>query len=154
MKELLIYLALIALLFISCKKSQPIVSNGTITATLNGVTDSFNTDSFGANGPSKGEYELFISGNDRAKTNLRGLSVKVTSSNPITTGTYPATLQIIEDGSATLVIWGTNSGTITINAINGNHVEGTFSGILGSASNGNLTITNGAFSLNNITNTI
>jgi hypothetical protein len=162
MKKALIFITCVLLGFTSCQKSENIVPTNTITATIDGVNESFNikptaylTNSLKVNA------DLAIFGTNSTVTNADYVSITLTLNQTVTPGTYmsgnsTAGVQILYNQGSTnplnLDYYDTpltgSQSTIVITALSNTAVQGTFSGILTNASDGTTkTVTNGKFSL-------
>jgi len=166
MKKVLASLVCISFFFLSCKKSASSVSsNGSLSATINGVNQSFNNILLAKNTAMSGQYSLYFSGTNGTSATADELSITVDAYQAITPGTYTlggsslgTTLPDIgydqayaQGGVANLYtsdITGTYTTTVTITAISSTSVQGTFSGtVVSSSGNTTKTITNGKFNI-------
>ena len=161
MKKALIFVSCILLVFTSCKKNSDVAPSNTISANINGVEESFNTNTvaqlssliklndglsiYGTNGSATGADILTISlslnqtltkGSYTSGSNTVGLVSILYQSGPFSIANlnYYAT-----DDSA-------NQTTVIITTLTGTNIQGTFSGILVNG-NATKTVTNGKFNL-------
>ncbi|HMG83354.1 MAG TPA: hypothetical protein VK559_10005 [Ferruginibacter sp.] len=166
MKKIFLFTTLALLIFASCKKSSsPITTNNTITASVDGVTYTCNTepgnelyqDSTGTNDWYR--FDAWISDSN----NVNGFYIYFGKLNqPLTTGTYGAygdsTTQAYIEYDSTGQYWGSqtilNPATIKVTSISGSTIQGTFSGTVylyeDSTSANKKVITNGKFNLSTL----
>lgn len=173
MKKLLLFYAFAALTLYSCNKSAAVkphvdgTPGDTITATIDGTDETFNTnDSAGFHNTST-FYSLPIEGLHDASATTDGISIDEFSPTAITTGTYvldathhtapfyPLIVYATNGGKSLTDVYvvdytGTHSATVTITSLTSTHVTGTFSATLvvaAGSSSATKTVTNGKFSV-------
>ncbi len=152
------------LLLISCKKSNPLTPQSSISATVDGVNETFNMNASATLTNIEGNNVLLISGKETSDT---GIGIEVNSASTITKGTYPTIVGTpIGFDPATYVSYTqgfvmffpaqnvASQNLITITYISSTNVQGTFdvalSGSLLSTTQPvftNKTITNGKFNV-------
>ena len=170
MKILLLLLIYIPILVTSCKKSTPVTPESSISADVDGIKETFNTNATAVASVSNllgtgNVHILIISGKETSDSGSDIINVIVTSASAITKGTYPVMTGVPPAYSATSVsfIQGyetffptqnvTLQNLITITSISSTNVQGTFevalSGAVASTSPvyTNKIITNGSFNV-------
>ncbi len=157
---------LCSFVFIACNKnssSTTAVSNGTITATIDGTNVNFSTTAMAQRDSSNGLNSISIIGFVGSNSTPNEIILSVASPSPIGVNTYfetsasdkvniwytqysgPNVYNVYQDaGSAT------NPATITITSITATTVSGTFQGLLVNSSSPSQTkaIANGQFAVN------
>jgi hypothetical protein len=136
MKKTLSLLIYSLLLLSSCKKSTPIVADNSISASVDGVDDSFNINATASQTSYNGVGNaISISGTNAASEYI---SIAVASTGTISNGTYPintasqgfqnGTTVIYNEGYTTLFsnLNAAPPNTITITYISSTVVQGTF----------------------------
>jgi len=161
MKTLKLFLPLFALLILfSCKKnsSTPTTATATITATVDGTSQTYNVGAAGHLTSGTGTNDLAIVGLSSAGTGGNSLIIDINTSSPIVAGTYLGSTSQVDfsyttSGGAIYQVDNSNSAsnaTVVITSITSTTVKGTFSGklvlIYGSGP-ATSTFTNGAFNL-------
>lgn len=156
----------IALIWLSCKNGTEVVDlNSPIVATINQVTENFNTvDSSGYRNTST-YYSAFISARNGTMATADKMELDIYSPNPIAVGTYmltkdynpPFGILIIYkvNGSSNFAddyvvdYTGNHPASITISSLSSTNIQGSFSGTLVAANNSGATktITNGKFNI-------
>jgi len=142
-KILIIIVALV--LSQSCKKPSHETPVGTISATIDGIAESFNTNAVGQITTGVQSNFLLIGGSDGNSPEANTLSLSINSTATITKGSYSTVgtsspvahiFATVGHMSATqhniyrTDVEGKYSGTIAITLISNTNVEGTFSGKL------------------------
>jgi hypothetical protein len=164
MKKTLIFISCILLGVASCKKDSADPPSHTITATINGVEENFNTGAYAqlTTGVATNS-NLAIFGTNGSGTSADVMSLTLMGDQTLYTATYSsgnsgvasasilysngvATSGVLSNGYATPASG--NPSTITITSLTSTSVQGTFSGVLvlldGSTTKA---VTNGQFSL-------
>jgi hypothetical protein len=161
MKKNLIFVSCILLVFISCKKDQGIAPVNTISASIDGVDESFNTNPFAQLGEGITlNSSLSIFGTNGSTKGADVLSITMITGQAIVKGSYTSGNNSVglvsiqySDGpfsAANFNSYATdpngNATTVVITSLTSTNVQGTFSGrlVYGSASK---TVTNGKFNL-------
>lgn len=168
MKKLTLLLVCVLAVLFSCRKSVAYYS-GTLTATVNGVVDTFNTNVLALKDSATGTFTLSVVGFHGAfGDSLTGgfesaeLGFEITAPGHVTTGTYitdstagTQLAMIYIPANTTLYDSVTTSQpappTVVITKITASNVQGTFSGFTfysDSSSVTKATITNGQFNVN------
>ncbi len=164
MKKLRFLLPLCALcLFFSCKKSSSSTGgSGSITATIDGSSQTFNFSATASLLSVAGMQALTITGVQSSSSSTYVITLIITpASGNVTAGTYTATaasdnVQLTYIQASTSLAYqddptsGSSNASVTISSISSTHVKGTFSGklILESGSGAaTKTVTNGSFDL-------
>jgi len=164
MKKLRFLLPLCALcLLFSCKKnSSSTGSSGSITATVDGSSQTFNYSATASLLAFGGSQALTITGVQSSSLTTYVITLIITpTSGNVTAGTYSATtahdnVQLTYAQASTSVAYqndptsGSSNASVTISSISSTHVKGTFTGklILESGSGAaTKTVTNGSFDL-------
>jgi hypothetical protein len=161
MKKLKLLLPFCVLLVLfSCKKqsSSPTSATGTITATVDGTSQTFNVGATGHLDSSTGINDLSMIGLSGTAAGANSMIILVTSTGPIVAGTYAGSgsqgdlsytmgsgLVYQYDDSAII-----SNATVIITSISSTTVKGTFSGSLVLVSGNGAatkTLTNGTFNL-------
>src|ERR1700724_3058577 len=89
MNKILLFTAFIFLFLVSCKKSSSVAPVNTLSATINGVDESFNTNVFAQNGTGVIlNSDLSVSGSNGSANGSDMLSITLNTNSTITTGTY------------------------------------------------------------------
>jgi hypothetical protein len=164
MKKYLLFAICLILALSSCKKGSNIPAN-TISATVDGVNESFNTGPVALLGSSvQLNSSLSISGSNGSGTNSDRIAITIESNSTITKGTYTnggtnnsgltsivynkAPFSLTNPNIYTTDVNGNYPTTVTITSISSTSIQGTFSGTL-LFSNGTTTktITDGKFNL-------
>ncbi len=162
MKPLLVAVCIV-LALASCQKSATNKSVNTISATIDGMNESFGASvATQMSNAAQASYSVSIAASTGTGTNADALSIFVSSNNKIVTGTYTNIpdssgnfLQIVylKGAIGTPVTYntdyaGTKPSSLTITAISSTSVQGTFSGQL-ILTNGDSakTVTDGKFNL-------
>ena len=167
MKKLFILPVFALFVFASCKKSSSSPSSGTgsISATIDGKAETFNTDALAINSSSNGVYEIAIAGYQGAVGTSDQMGLAIAGTSAITAGsTYtfgtaaPDELSIgYLQSSGTIeyaddINSNTNVATVTKTSLTSTNIQGTFSGMLmlysGTSSATTKTVTNGKFNVN------
>jgi hypothetical protein len=164
MKKPLLITICILLAFSSCKKSSDVPAN-TISATIDGVDESFNTNQSARLGSSIDlNSNLLISGSSASGTGADGIGITIESNSTIVKGSYnnagtnnsgftsilyskgPSLL--IDPNIYTTDVNGNYPTTITITSMSNTNIQGTFSGqLLFKDGKTVKSVTNGKFNL-------
>jgi len=162
MQKILLVAACALFIFLSCSKGAP--RTYTITADIDGVTESFNTNIVVSNGGNLGIYEITAKGFQNNSSSANGMLLTLDDANPISTGTYILSTAFstkaagvyyiqpinIEYGGYTSAS-GADVTTITVTSIDSASMQGTFSGQLllatGNSAVAKRTVTNGKFNI-------
>ncbi|MEI9934070.1 MAG: hypothetical protein WDM71_04305 [Ferruginibacter sp.] len=162
----LFLLPIVSLLFIfsSCKKDSANNVTGTITATVNGTSLSFNVEATAVLDTVRGNYGVAIIGLQSFSLSSKEITLAISGgSTPIAVGTYTdtstvgRTVLIGYANAADSTAWSStgtapNISTVTITSLNSSQIQGTFNGQLELALGSNpgastATVTNGSFNL-------
>jgi hypothetical protein len=161
MKNILIIVGCILLLFTACKKSTNTAPANTISANIDGVDESFNTNVFAQLGTgAKFNSSLNIYGASGSNAGAHVLTITMAVNQTIATGSYTSGSNSIgfvsilySNGPFSIANPNTYStdvngspSTVVITSLTSTNVQGTFSGILIYGST-RKTITNGKFNL-------
>jgi hypothetical protein len=158
MKKIIFPVVCSLLIFFSCSKSASSASGGSITATVNGSNQTFNTSALAISEAASGAYSLAITGFEGAANNSNQVTIGIAGSSPITTGTYTTFGSAADEVSMVYSLPGnieyaaiSNAPQVTITSISTTNVQGTFSGILtlysGTSSTTTESVTNGKFNV-------
>jgi hypothetical protein len=166
MKKSLFFLLGMSVLLFSCKKSASSGNGGgTISASINGVNETFNTDASALQVNAAGTYNIEVAGYHGAAGASDQLAFSIGGTQAIKSGTYQYSYanpnsdavdlifvqyssggnnQFVSDPSNT-----TNPVTVNITSISSTNIQGTFNGVLPSFSGGSgtETVTNGKFNV-------
>ena len=161
MKKALILFSCILFVFASCKKNNNITPSNTISADIDGVNETFNSNTYAqlGNGVTQ-KSSLSIFGANGANTDADQMSITMVTNNTIITSSYVSGsdnigLVSIEYNKGPFSLTNSNTyatdvngspSTVVITSLTSTNVQGTFSGRLvdGSATK---TVTNGKFNL-------
>jgi hypothetical protein len=162
MRKIIILPVALLLVITSCKKSSSHSVSGAITANIDGIPTSFNTEAIGTLTSYGGVYELGLTAFQGAISTSNQITIGVAGSTAITPGIYgdqpgPNTTDevslaytqqpgtILYGASGT----GTDTASVTITSISSTEAIGTFTGgvivVTGTASPTEHIITNGKF---------
>ena len=165
MRKYLFCSVCIILTLTSCSKkgSSPVVNSNTISATIDGVDESFNTIAVAKNISVSQGYSLFFAGTNGTSSTADAFSITVDGLQPITTGTFDLSggasgnyfpgMAYTQPGSIIYEqdLSGANPTIVTITTLTATNVQGSFSGKLvlysGSGVPATKTITNGKFNV-------
>jgi hypothetical protein len=166
MKKILLFTAFISLFLVSCKKNSSVAPVNTLSATINGVDESFNTNVFAQNGSGVTlNSSLEIRGFNGSANSYDALSITLNTNNTITTGTY-SNAPNVNDGFISIVynngpvsfvnpntytsdVNGAYLTTVKIVSISSTNVQGTFTAQLVYPDGKTIkTVTNGKFNIN------
>jgi len=143
MKKTLLLALFIIVSISACKKSASVAPANTLSATFNGVTESFNTNLFGQNGSGVTlNSSLSILGANGSASGSDVLSITLTTNNTITTGTYTnapnsndgfvsivynvGPFSLVNPNTYTSDVNGNYLTTVKITSINSTNIQGTF----------------------------
>jgi hypothetical protein len=165
MKKLLLFTICVTLTFSSCKKSSSDIPANTISATVDGVDESFNTNPIAELGTAISlNSNLIISGSNGSGTGSDSMGITIESNNTIIKGSY--TNASANNSSYVSVLYnkgpfspsnptvystdvnGDYPTTVTITSMSSTNIQGTFSGkLLLSDGTTIKNVTNGKFNL-------
>ncbi len=162
MKRVLVFVSCILLFCTSCKKDSNVAPPNTISATIDGVDESFDTNTFAGigNGASTLSSNLLIYGSNGSATNADLIKITLNLNQTIVKGSYTSGSDAVgfvsilyQHGPYSIVNpydYTTdpagNQTTVVITSITDTNIQGTFSGKLVSGS-AIKTVTNGKFNL-------
>jgi hypothetical protein len=147
MKKLLLFTICVTLAFSSCKKSSSDIPANTISATVDGVDESFNTSPIAELGTAISlNSNLLISGSNGSGTSSDSMGITIESNNTIVKGSYTnastnnssyvsvlynkAPFSLSNPNIYSTDINGTYPTTVTITSMSSTNIQGTFSGKL------------------------
>lgn len=147
MKKSLLFAIYILIVLASCKKNSSDAPANTISATIDGVTESFNTNAVAQIGTGvRLNSNLSITGTNGSATGSDGMSITINSNNTIAKGNYTNsgnnnsgfTSILYSKGPFSFInpiiyvtdVNGTYPSTVTITSISSTNIQGTFSGNL------------------------
>jgi hypothetical protein len=162
MKKILLFTICIALAFSSCKKSSSDVPANTISATIDGVDESFNTNPIAELGTAiRLNSNLLISGGNGSGTGSDSMAITIESNNTIVKGSYTnagsdfisvlynnGPFSLANPTYYTTDVTGVYPTTVVITSMSSTNIQGTFSGkLLFNKGTTVKTVTNGKFNL-------
>jgi len=164
MRKIFIVPLVLLLAITSCKKDNTTTSvTATITADIDGVTTTFNTDAIAIKTNLSGTYAIAIAGYQGTALTSSQISIGIGGTDAVTTGAYddvpsaaPDEVSLVytqQPGSGVYGAIGSGSDTakVTITSISSTQIQGTFSGGVvltsGSTSPSSHIITNGRFTV-------
>ncbi|MDB5016045.1 MAG: hypothetical protein JWQ84_877 [Mucilaginibacter sp.] len=166
MKKNLLFILIIPFFLISCKKNAPVAPVNTLSASIDGVEESFNTNVFAQNGSGVSlNSALIILGDNGSASGSDILSITVNTNSTITARTYsnaPTSTDgfisiVYNNGPVSLVnpntytsdVNGVHLTTVKIISISNANIQGTFSAQLVSVDGKTIkSFTNGKFNIN------
>jgi hypothetical protein len=161
MKKTLLVISCLLLLFTSCKKNKDAAPENTISANINGVDESFNTNAYAQLGNGvKSNSSLSIYGADGSAAGSNILTITLALNQTISTESYTSGSSSTGNvavqysiGSFSLAnpnIYKTdvssNGTTVVITKLTSSNIQGTFSGKIFKGSDSK-TVVNGKFNL-------
>jgi hypothetical protein len=159
-KKSLILIACIFIALASCKKNANVTPANTISATINGVNENFNINTFAQLGSNfKVNSNLYIFGNNGSAVGADQLIISLITNQTLAPGSLTSGSNAVglvsityQDGAfsinnpAYITDLSGNQTTVIITSLTNNSVQGTFSGVL-TTGNTTKTVTNGKFNL-------
>jgi hypothetical protein len=144
MKKILLFTICVTLAFSSCKKSSSDIPANTISATIDGVDESFNSNPIAELGTAiRLNSNLLISGSNGSGTGSDSMAITIESNNTIVKGNYINTgsdfisvlynkgpFSLSNPNTYSTDINGTYPTTVTITSMSSTNIQGTFSGKL------------------------
>jgi len=166
MKKPLLFIIVLFLFLASCKKNASVGPVNTLSATINGVDESFNTNLYAQNGTGvTTNSDLAVFGTTGTASNAEVLSITVNTNATIATGTYTNSASsnsgfisiLYSKGPVNLFtpneyvsdVNGTYLTTVKVTSISNTNVQGTFSAqLLYTDGKTKMMVTNGKFNVN------
>ncbi|WP_426671551.1 hypothetical protein ACPPVU_09960 [Mucilaginibacter sp. McL0603] len=165
MKKLLLFTICVTLAFSSCKKSSSDIPVNTISATIDGVDESFNTNPIAELGTAISlNSNLIISGGNGSGTGSDSMAITIESNNTLAKGSYTnastnnssyvsvlynkGPFSLAHPSYYTTDVNGAYPTTVTITSMSSTNIQGTFSGkLLFTDGTTVKNVTNGKFNL-------